>query len=46
MLPHLASPAMQQAADDVLAQISDPSGAVALADLLFSSTTRSASVRC
>ena len=35
MLPRLDSPDMQQAADDVLAQITDPSGAVALADLLF-----------
>ncbi len=31
ILPHLATPDLQQAADDVLMQIDDPAGAVALA---------------
>ena len=35
ILPKLATPDLQQAADDVLAQIRDPSGAEALANLLF-----------
>lgn len=35
LMPRLASPDLQQAADDVLAQVKDPSGAVALANLVF-----------
>ncbi|RUL88731.1 c-type cytochrome [Tautonia sociabilis] len=35
ILPRLATSDLRQAADDVLAQVSDPAGAVALADLLF-----------
>jgi len=35
-MPKLATPELQQAADDVLAQITDPIGAIALADMAMS----------
>jgi len=35
LLPRLHSPVLRQAADDILTQIDDPAGALALAELLF-----------
>jgi putative membrane-bound dehydrogenase-like protein len=38
IMPSLAAPEMQEAADDVLTQVTDPAGAVALAAILSKST--------
>jgi putative membrane-bound dehydrogenase-like protein len=37
LLPHLDTPDLRQAADDVLEQVSDPAGAVTIAELVFQS---------